>query len=140
MKGTDPENPEIEIERIANDNEPFAGLAFKIMNDPFVGSLTFVRVYAGKLAAGSYVMNANKGKKERIGRLLEMHANSREDVKVALTGDIVALAGLKDTITGETLCDPEKPIVLERMDFLIRLLKLLLNQRLKQMLIRWRMG
>ncbi|KAI3505196.1 hypothetical protein L1887_27160 [Cichorium endivia] len=131
MKGTDPDNPEIEIERIASDDEPFSGLAFKIMNDPFVGSLTFVRVYAGKLAAGSYVMNANKGKKERIGRLLEMHANSREDVKVALTGDIVALAGLKDTITGETLCDPEKPIVLERMDFPDPVIKVAIEPKTK---------
>ncbi|CAN6712654.1 unnamed protein product [Malus baccata var. baccata] len=111
MKGTDADNPEITIERAASDDEPFAGLAFKIMSDPFVGSLTFVRIYAGKLTAGSYVLNANKGKKERIGRLLEMHANSREDVKVALAGDIVALAGLKDTITGETLSDLEHPIV-----------------------------
>uniref|UniRef100_A0A2P2KVP2 Elongation factor G, chloroplastic n=1 Tax=Rhizophora mucronata TaxID=61149 RepID=A0A2P2KVP2_RHIMU len=117
MKGTDPENPEVTHERAASDNEPFAGLAFKIMTDPFVGSLTFVRVYAGKLTSGSYVLNANKGKKERVGRLLEMHANSREDVKIALAGDIVALAGLKTTITGETLCDPDNPIVLERMDF-----------------------
>ncbi|TQE12782.1 hypothetical protein C1H46_001655 [Malus baccata] len=84
MKGTDADNPEITIERAASDDEPFAGLAFKIMSDPFVGSLTFVRIYAGKLTAGSYVLNANKGKKERIGRLLEMHANSREDVKVAI--------------------------------------------------------
>ncbi|CAI8584286.1 unnamed protein product [Vicia faba] len=117
LKGTDPEDPETTIERIASDDEAFSGLAFKIMSDSFVGSLTFLRVYSGKLTAGSYVLNSNKGKKERIGRLLEMHANSREDVKVALTGDIVALAGLKDTITGETLCDPESPVVLERMDF-----------------------
>ncbi|KAE9459436.1 hypothetical protein C3L33_08647, partial [Rhododendron williamsianum] len=117
MKGTDPDDPEVTIERAASDEEPFSGLAFKIMSDPFVGSLTFVRVYSGKLMAGSSVLNSNKGKKERIGRLLEMHANSREDVKVALAGDIIALAGLKDTITGETLCDSEKPIVLERMEF-----------------------
>ncbi|KRX12182.1 Elongation factor G, chloroplastic, partial [Trichinella nelsoni] len=91
MQGTDADNPEITIERAASDDEPFAGLAFKIMSDPFVGSLTFVRVYAGKLSAGSYVLNANKGKKERIGRLLEMHANSREDVKVALTGAKILL-------------------------------------------------
>nr|GMD97234.1 elongation factor G-2, chloroplastic [Ipomoea batatas] len=117
MKGSDPENPEVTIEKPASDDEPFTGLAFKIMADPFVGSLTFVRVYSGKLAAGSYVLNANKGKKERIGRLLEMHANSREDIKSAFTGDIVALAGLKDTITGETLCDPDSQVVLERMDF-----------------------
>ncbi|CAI9093791.1 OLC1v1029369C2 [Oldenlandia corymbosa var. corymbosa] len=131
MKGTDPENPEVIYERKPDDNEPFAGLAFKIMSDPFVGSLTFVRVYAGKLTAGSYVLNANKGKKERIGRLLEMHANSREDVKVALAGDIVALAGLKDTITGETLSDPENPVVLERMDFPDPVIKVAIEPKTK---------
>ncbi|KAL8539724.1 hypothetical protein ACS0TY_001367 [Phlomoides rotata] len=131
MKGTDPDDPELIIERKPNDGEPFAGLAFKIMSDPFVGSLTFVRVYSGKLDSGSYVLNANKGKKERIGRLLEMHANSREDVKVALTGDIVALAGLKDTITGETLSDPEKPIVLERMDFPDPVIKVAIEPKTK---------
>ncbi|KAG8476773.1 hypothetical protein CXB51_030675 [Gossypium anomalum] len=131
MKGTDPENPEVIIERTASDEEPFSGLAFKIMTDPFVGSLTFVRVYSGKLAAGSYVLNANKGKRERIGRLLEMHANSREDVKVALAGDIVALAGLKDTITGETLSDPDHPIVLERMDFPDPVIKVAIEPKTK---------
>lgn len=131
MKGTDADNPEITIERKPDDNEPFAGLAFKIMSDPFVGSLTFVRIYSGKLAAGSYVLNANKDKKERIGRLLEMHANSREDVKYALTGDIVALAGLKDTITGETLCDPENPVVLERMDFPDPVIKVAIEPKTK---------
>lgn len=131
IKGTDPENPEVIIERGASDDEPFSGLAFKIMNDPFVGSLTFVRIYAGKLSAGSYVLNANKGKKERIGRLLEMHANSREDVTVALAGDIVALAGLKDTVTGETLCDPENPVVLERMDFPDPVIKVAIEPKTK---------
>ncbi|KAK8503824.1 hypothetical protein V6N13_021610 [Hibiscus sabdariffa] len=131
MKGTDPENPEVTIERKASDDEPFSGLAFKIMTDPFVGSLTFVRVYSGKLIAGSYVLNANKGKKERIGRLLEMHANSREDVKVALAGDIVALAGLKDTITGETLSDPDHPVVLERMDFPDPVIKVAIEPKTK---------
>ncbi|KAK4260449.1 hypothetical protein QN277_003560 [Acacia crassicarpa] len=131
MKGTDPENPEVIIERKASDDEPFSGLAFKIMSDTFVGSLTFVRVYSGKLTAGSYVVNANKGKKERIGRLLEMHANSREDVKVALTGDIVALAGLKDTITGETLSDPNNPVVLERMDFPDPVIKVAIEPKTK---------
>ncbi|KAL1828447.1 hypothetical protein DCAR_0207665 [Daucus carota subsp. sativus] len=131
MKGTDPENPELIIERAASDDEPFSGLAFKIMTDSFVGSLTFVRVYSGKLAAGSYVLNANKGKKERIGRLLEMHANSREDVKVALAGDIVALAGLKDTVTGETLSDTEHPIVLERMDFPDPVIKVAIEPKTK---------
>ncbi|KAE8662707.1 Elongation factor G [Hibiscus syriacus] len=131
MKGTDPENPEVTIERKASDDEPFSGLAFKIMTDPFVGSLTFVRVYSGKLSAGSYVLNANKGKKERIGRLLEMHANSREDVKVPLAGDIVALAGLKDTITGETLSDPDHPVVLERMDFPDPVIKVAIEPKTK---------
>lgn len=131
MKGTDPVNPELILERKASDDEPFSGLAFKIMSDPFVGSLTFVRVYSGKLAAGSYVSNANKGRKERIGRLLEMHANSREDVKVAVTGDIIALAGLKDTVTGETLCDPDKPVVLERMDFPDPVIKVAIEPKTK---------
>ncbi|GAV75612.1 GTP_EFTU domain-containing protein/EFG_C domain-containing protein/GTP_EFTU_D2 domain-containing protein/EFG_IV domain-containing protein [Cephalotus follicularis] len=131
MKGTDPENPEVTVERAASDDEPFSGLAFKIMTDPFVGSLTFVRVYSGKLTAGSYVLNSNKGKKERIGRLLEMHANSREDVKLALTGDIVALAGLKDTVTGETLCDPDNLVILERMDFPDPVIKVAIEPKTK---------
>lgn len=131
MKGTDPENPEVIFERAASDEEPFSGLAFKIMSDSFVGSLTFVRIYSGKLTAGSYVLNSNKGKRERIGRLLEMHANSREDVKVALAGDIIALAGLKDTITGETLCDPENPIVLDRMDFPDPVIKVAIEPKTK---------
>lgn len=103
--------------RSASDDEPFSALAFKIMNDPFVGSLTFVRIYSGKLEAGSHLYNSVKDNKERVGRMLEMHANSREDLKVAYTGDIVALCGLKDTTTGDTLCDQSKPIILERMDF-----------------------
>ncbi|KAG0460699.1 hypothetical protein HPP92_020996 [Vanilla planifolia] len=131
MKGSDIYDREKIIERIPGDDEPFAGLAFKIMSDPFVGSLTFVRVYSGKLAAGSFVLNSNKDKKERIGRLLEMHANSREDVGSALTGDIVALAGLKDTITGETLCDPENPVVLERMEFPDPVIKVAIEPKTK---------
>lgn len=95
MKGTAVDDPDTQMERIPSDDEPFSGLAFKIMTDPFVGSLTFVRVYSGTLSAGSYVINSNKQRKERIGRLVEMHANSREDIKIARTGDIVALAGLK---------------------------------------------
>ena len=95
MKGTAVDDAEQLIERVPSDEEPFSGLAFKIMTDPFVGTLTFVRVYSGQLTAGTYVMNSNKDKRERIGRLLEMHANSREDIKTARTGDIVALAGLK---------------------------------------------
>ena len=108
---------EEEMFRKASDDEPFSALAFKIMNDPFVGTLTFARIYSGVLQAGDQVMNSVKGKKEKIGRMLEMHSNSREDIKEARAGDIVALCGLKDTITGDTLCSANKPIVLERMEF-----------------------
>ncbi|WP_420562206.1 elongation factor G [Thalassobaculum sp.] len=108
---------ETEMKRKSSDDEPFAALAFKIMNDPFVGSLTFVRVYSGVLETGSSVMNTVKDKRERIGRMLLMHSNNREDVKEARAGDIVAIAGLKDTTTGDTLCDPLKPVILERMEF-----------------------
>jgi elongation factor G len=103
--------------RLASDTEPFSGLAFKIMTDPYVGSLTYVRVYSGILEAGSYVLNSIKDKKERIGRMLLVHANSREDIKFAGAGDIVALCGLKDTVTGDTLCASDQPIILERMEF-----------------------
>ncbi len=103
--------------RRSSDDEPFAGLAFKIMTDPFVGSLTFVRVYSGVVATGSQVLNSVKDSRERVGRMLQMHANHREDVKEARAGDIVAFAGLKGTTTGDTLCDPSAPVVLERMEF-----------------------
>ena len=103
--------------RKSDDNEPFSGLAFKIMNDPFVGSITFMRVYSGILESGSYVLNSVKDKKERIGRMLLMHANHREEIKEARAGDIVALVGLKDTTTGDTLCDESKPVILEKMEF-----------------------
>jgi elongation factor G len=106
-----------ELERKPDDAEPFAALAFKIMSDPYVGKLTYFRVYSGKLAAGSAVLNATKDKKERIGRLLQMHANHREDKEAVFAGDIVAAVGLKNTTTGDTLCDPSNPIVLERMEF-----------------------
>ena len=115
VKGIDPKGNE--VERPADDKAPFAGLAFKIMDDPFVGSITFVRVYSGTVSSGTGVLNSVKEKKERIGRMLLMHANSREDVKEANAGDIVALAGLKLTTTGETLCDPSHPVILERMEF-----------------------
>ncbi|MGN1091983.1 MAG: elongation factor G [Alphaproteobacteria bacterium] len=101
----------------SKDDAPFAGLAFKIMNDPFVGSLTFLRVYRGVLETGSYVQNSVKDKKERIGRMLLMHSNHREDIKEARAGDIVALVGLKDTTTGDTLCDAANPVILEKMEF-----------------------
>ena len=105
------------IERGNSDDEPFAALAFKIMSDPFVGSLTFIRIYSGVLETGTSVMNTVKGQRERIGRMLLMHANSREDVKEARSGDIVALAGLKNTTTGDTLSDPQNQVILERMEF-----------------------
>ncbi|BAB47903.1 MULTISPECIES: elongation factor G [Mesorhizobium] len=116
IKGVDAKT-DAEIERHAVDDEPLSMLAFKIMNDPFVGSLTFARIYSGKLTKGISVDNTVKGKKERIGRMLQMHANSRADVEEAFAGDIVALAGLKDTTTGDTLCDPLHPVILERMEF-----------------------
>src|SRR4051812_6050746 len=107
---------ETEDTRPADDNAPFSGLAFKIMTDPFVGTLTFVRIYSGKLESASTVMNSVKDKKEKVGRMLLMHANDREDIKEAYAGDIVALVGLKDTTTGDTLCAPASPIILERME------------------------
>jgi elongation factor G len=106
-----------DIERRCSDDEPFSGLAFKIMVDPFVGTLTFFRVYSGVIESGTGVINSGRDKRERIGRMLLMHANHREEIKEARAGDIVALVGLKDTITGDTLCDSAKPVVLERMEF-----------------------
>ena len=108
---------EEELIRKPDEKEPFSALAFKIMNDPFVGSLTFIRIYSGVLESGSYVYNSIKDKKERVGRMLLMHSNNREDIKTAYAGDILAIAGLKDTTTGETLCDPANPVVLEKMEF-----------------------
>ena len=116
IKGTKP-GTDIEEDRRPSDAEPLSALAFKIMNDPFVGSLTFTRIYSGTMTAGSYVYNSVKDKKERVGRMLLMHANKREDIKEAHAGDIIALAGLKDTTTGDTLCDSDKPVVLENMVF-----------------------
>jgi len=106
-----------EIERKASDSEPMSLLAFKIMDDPFVGTITFCRIYSGKLESGTGVMNSTKDRKERVGRMLLMHANNREDIKEAFAGDIVALAGLKEVRTGDTLCDPQKPVILEKMEF-----------------------
>src|ERR1043165_2999065 len=103
--------------RAPSDDAPFSALAFKIMNDPFVGTLTFARIYSGKLEKGT-VANSVKDKKEKIGRMLLMHANNREDIDVAYAGDIVAIAGLKETTTGDTLCDPNKPIILEGVEVL----------------------
>jgi elongation factor G len=117
ITGTQPGKDEHEIVREPSDDEPFAALAFKIMSDPYVGKLTYFRVYSGKLPAGGQVLNATKDRKERIGRILQMHANHREDKEAVFAGDIVAAVGLKNTTTGDTLCDPNHPIVLERMDF-----------------------
>ncbi|MCH5313674.1 MAG: elongation factor G [Helicobacter sp.] len=116
IKGIDPKN-DAELSVESSDDGAFAGLAFKIMTDPFVGQLTFVRAYRGKLESGSYVLNSTKGKKERVGRLLKMHSNKREDIKEIYAGEICAFVGLKDTITGDTLCDEKVPVILERMDF-----------------------
>ena len=116
IKGIDV-NTEQEVTRPASDSEPFSLLAFKIMDDPFVGTITFCRIYSGHIESGTTVMNSTKDKKERIGRMLLMHANNREDIKEAFAGDIVAMAGLKDTRTGDTLCDLQKPVILEKMEF-----------------------
>lgn len=116
ISGVNPNTNE-EITRKADESEPFSALAFKIMADPFVGKLAFFRVYSGKLSSGSYVYNSTKGKKERIGRILQMHANKREEIAEVYAGDIAAAVGLKDTTTGDTLCEESKPVVLESMDF-----------------------
>jgi elongation factor G len=117
VQGTDPRREDEALQRAAQDSEPFAALAFKIMSDPYVGKLTYFRVYSGAMAAGSQVLNATKDRKERIGRILQMHANHREDKNAVFAGDIVAAVGLKNTTTGDTLTDPAHPILLERMEF-----------------------
>ncbi|MEM8793875.1 MAG: GTP-binding protein, partial [Pseudomonadota bacterium] len=111
------EAEERNIERTADDGQPFSGLAFKIMNDPFVGSLTFTRIYSGAIKKGDSILNSTKGKRERLGRMMMMHSNNREEIDEAFAGDIIALAGLKETTTGDTLCDQSKPVVLETMTF-----------------------
>jgi elongation factor G len=116
MKGIDPDSEE-EVERHSDDSEPFSALAFKVMTDPYVGKLTFFRVYSGTLQAGSYVQNSTKGKRERVGRILQMHANSREEISQVYAGDIAAAVGLKDTTTGDTLCDEKALVILESMTF-----------------------
>ncbi|WP_071130202.1 elongation factor G [Enterococcus timonensis] len=116
IKGTNPKTDE-ELDRHADDSEPFSALAFKVMTDPFVGRLTFFRVYSGVLQSGSYVLNATKGKRERVGRILQMHANSRSEIPEVYAGDIAAAVGLKDTTTGDTLADEKNPVVLESMEF-----------------------
>lgn len=129
IKGTNPDNG-AEEERHSSDDEPMAGLAFKIVADPF-GKLAFFRLYSGKLTSGSYVYNATKGKKERIGRIVRMHSNSRTEVDEVFAGDIVAIVGLKDTTTGDTLCDPDHPISLESMDFPEPVIKVAIEPKTK---------
>lgn len=132
IKGVNPDNGEQE-ERHADENAPLAGLAFKIMTDPYVGGLTFFRVYSGKLTAGSYVYNSNTGKQERVGRLIRMHANNRQEITEVGAGDIAAIVGLKDTITGHTLCDEKHPIQLESMQFPEPVIQLAIEPKTKDM-------
>ena len=117
ITGHEQGNPENEIKRSAGDDQPFSALAFKVMTDPYVGRLTFFRVYSGTLEAGSYILNATKDNRERVGRILQMHANSREEISEVHSGDIAAAVGLKDTSTGDTLCDVDSPVILESMEF-----------------------
>ena len=131
IKGTKP-NTDIEENRHSSDTEPLAGLAFKIMTDPYVGRLTFFRIYSGVLTAGSYVYNSSKDKKERIGRLIRMHANHREEISEAYAGEIIAVIGLKDTTTGDTLCAENKPIILESMDFPEPVINVAIEPKTKQ--------
>ena len=132
ITGINPETGETES-RNPDENAPLAGLAFKIMTDPFVGGLTFFRVYSGKLTAGSYVYNSNTGKTERVGRLIRMHANNRQEISEVSAGDIAAIVGLKDTITGHTLCDEKHPIQLESMEFPEPVIQLAIEPKTKDM-------
>jgi elongation factor G len=131
VKGLKPDSDE-EMTRPSTDEAPLSALAFKVMSDPFVGSLTFVRLYSGSLNTGTQVLNSVKGRRERVGRMLLMHANHREDIKEAAAGDIVALCGLKETTTGDTLCDAAKPIVLERMEFPDPVIEIAVEPKTKQ--------
>ncbi|MEX0680188.1 MAG: elongation factor G [Balneolales bacterium] len=131
IEGLNPDNPEESLTRRTSVDEPFSALAFKIMTDPYVGKLTFIRVYSGELAAGSYVLNTSTGKKERIGRLLKMHANSKEDVDSVRAGDICAAVGIKSVHTGDTLCNEKSPIILEQMIFPEPVIKLAVEPKTK---------
>src|SRR3954447_524891 len=131
VKGIDPSDPSIELERPAEDSAPFAGLVFKIMTDPFVGQLCFVRVYSGRLGSGDTVLNATKNKRERIGRLVKMHANKREEISEILAGDICACVGLKTAATGDTICSDNAPIVLESIDFPAPVIQLAIEPKTK---------
>ncbi|MDY0410040.1 elongation factor G [Paracerasibacillus soli] len=136
IKGIVPDTDD-EVERPADDKAPFSALAFKVMTDPFVGKLTFFRVYSGTLHSGSYVMNSTKDKRERIGRILQMHANHREEISEIHSGEIAAAVGLKDTATGDTLCDEKDLVILESMEFQNQLSKSLLSQKQKLTKIKW---
>lgn len=132
VKGVDEDDPEKEIVRTASDGEPFSALAFKISADPFVGKLAFFRVYSGMLEAGSYIYNPRTRNKERIGRIVRLHANKREEVKAVYAGEIAAAVGLKDTITGDTICDPEKPLILESITFPEPVISVAIEPKTKQ--------
>ena len=131
VKGVAIDNPEVQIERKASDSEPFAALVFKIMTDPFVGQLCFIRVYSGKLNAGDSIYNVSKGRKERVGRLVKMHANKREEIQEVLAGDICAAVGLKQVVTGDTICDEKAPILLESIDFPAPVIQLAIEPKTK---------
>ncbi len=131
IKGTDPRNNGQSIERHPSDDEPFSALAFKIAADPFVGKLAFFRVYSGQIASNSYTFNSTKGKRERFSRILRMHSNHREDIDGVFTGDIAAAVGLKDTTTGDTLCDEKAPIILEMLDFPEPVIKVAIEPKTK---------
>jgi len=131
VKGHAIDNPEVAIERKASDIEPFSALVFKIMTDPFVGQLCFIRVYSGKLNAGESIYNVSKGKRERVGRLVKMHANKREEIQEVLAGDICAAVGLKQVVTGDTICDENKPVLLESIDFPAPVIQLAIEPKTK---------
>ncbi len=131
VSGVDVADCSILMQRLSSDVEPLSCLAFKIMSDPFVGQLTFIRVYSGVIQAGGQIRNSVRGKMEKVGRMLQMHANDRTDVKEARAGDIVAVAGLKDTVTGDTLCDAAFPIILEKMDFPESVIKISVEPKTK---------
>ncbi len=131
MRGIHPDHPEQELERKPDDNGPFAALVFKIMTDPFVGQLAFIRVYSGKLNAGESIYNVTKGRRERVGRLVKMHANKREEITDILAGDICAAVGLKNVITGDTICDEKDPITLEKIDFPAPVIQLAIEPKTK---------
>jgi elongation factor G len=131
VKGHAIDNPEVQIERKASDAEPFAALVFKIMTDPFVGQLCFIRVYSGKLNAGDSIYNVTKGRKERVGRLVKMHANKREEIQEVLAGDICAAVGLKQVVTGDTICDEKSPVLLESIDFPAPVIQLAIEPKTK---------